>query len=125
MSGSVVFDSNVVIDLFKGRLDIAAFRRAAAGKAQCLSSMSRMELLSFPEITHDEEYKIIVFLSNRTIIAIDNTIEKLAIEFRRTTARKLPDSIIAATAITLNAPLITNDQHLLKLVFPGFTAVSV
>ena len=125
MSGSVVFDTNTVIDLFKGRIDLALFRRETAGKEQYLSSISRMELLSFPAITEDEENRISAFLSKREIIPIDGVIERLAIMFRRKTGRKLPDSIIAATAITLGAILVTNDKHLLELPFPGLATVSV
>ena len=83
-----------------------------------------MELLSFPGITEDEENRISAFLSKREIIPIDGAIERLAIMFRRKTGRKLPDSIIAATAITLGAILVTNDKHLLELPFPGLATVS-
>ena len=125
MNGSVVFDTNTVIDLFKGRLDLALFRRETAGKEQFLSSISRIELLSFPEMTADEEKKITAFLSKREIIPWNSAIERLTIVFRRKTRRKLPDCIIAATAITLGATLVTNDEHLLNVSFPGFVAVSV
>jgi predicted nucleic acid-binding protein len=125
MSGSVVFDTNTVIDLFKGRIDLVLFRRETAGKEQYLSSISRMELLSFPEITEDEENRITAFLSKREIIPIDAAIERFAIAFRRKTGRKLPDSIIAATAIILGATLVTSDKHLLKLSFPGLAVNSV
>ena len=77
MNGSVVFDTNTVIDLFKGRLDLVLFRRETAGKEQFLSSISRMELLSFPEITEAEEKKITAFLSKREIIPWDGAIEQL------------------------------------------------
>lgn len=33
---------------------------------------------------------------------------------------KLPDCIIAATSIVLNAVLLTNDDALLKLTCPGY-----
>ena len=125
MSGNVVFDTNTVIELFKGRLDLGLFRRETAEKEQYLSSITRMELLSFPEITEDEENRITIFLSKREIIPVNDAIERLAIMFRRKTGHKLPDSIIAATAITLGATLITNDKHLLKQPYPGLSAVSI
>ena len=43
-----------------------------------------------------------------------------AVIFRRNTKLKLPDSIIAATSIVLDALLLTDDEHLLKLSWPGF-----
>jgi hypothetical protein len=44
-----------------------------------------MELLAFPDITRDEENKINGFLSRRTVIPINDKIERLAMEFRRRT----------------------------------------
>jgi predicted nucleic acid-binding protein len=125
MSGKVIFDSNPIIDFFKGRVDMALLRNETAGKEQCISIITRMELLAFPEITPDEENQISEFIGKRTIVPINDEIEKLAIEFRRKTKRKLPDSIIAATAVVLNATLITRDKHLLTISFPGLNMVCV
>ena len=54
------------------------------------------------------------------IVPINNEIEQQAIALRRTGQLKLPDCIIAATSIVLNAILLTDDEHLLKLSWPGF-----
>jgi predicted nucleic acid-binding protein len=50
-------------------------------------------------------------------------IKEKTIEFRRVTKCKLPDSIIAATAIVLDAILATNDAVLLKKQFPGLCTI--
>ena len=55
----------------------------------------------------------------------DEAIIQKAIEIRRATSAKLPDSIIAATSIILNAVLLTDDQHLLNLELPGFRAHNI
>jgi predicted nucleic acid-binding protein len=125
MNGKVVFDSNPVIDLFKGKVDLEKLRYEITGKEQCVSVITRMELLAFPEITPDEEYRINQFLGKREVIPINDEIEKLAITFRRRTRNKLPDSLIAATAIVLGATLVTRDDRLLKTKFPGLNMVSV
>jgi predicted nucleic acid-binding protein len=39
------------------------------------------------------------------------------------TCMKLPDAIIAATAVVLDAPLITADERLRRLVWPRFIAI--
>jgi predicted nucleic acid-binding protein len=44
---------------------------------------------------------------------------------RRSTKIKLPDCIIAATSIVLNAALLTDDDKLLRLTYPGYTAQPV
>jgi predicted nucleic acid-binding protein len=47
------------------------------------------------------------------------------VEIRRTTNIKLPDCIIAATAIVLDAVLVTNDVHLLHLSRPDFNVKAI
>jgi predicted nucleic acid-binding protein len=58
-------------------------------------------------------------LSRREIVPLTEEIKNKAIEFRRKTNKKLPDSIIAASSIVSNATLITRDKELLKLHFHG------
>ena len=48
-----------------------------------------------------------------------NGIEQKAIEIRRTTQLKLPDCIVAATSIVLDAVLLTDDDALFNLSWPG------
>jgi predicted nucleic acid-binding protein len=47
-------------------------------------------------------------------------VKKLAIILRREHQLKLPDAIVAATALSLGATLVTNDVKLLRL--PGLTS---
>jgi predicted nucleic acid-binding protein len=50
-------------------------------------------------------------------------IVQTAIQIRRSKPGvKLPDAVIAATAVSLDAILVTGDDDLLKLDFPGFHA---
>ena len=49
-------------------------------------------------------------------------IKKETIILRRNTKLKLPDCIIAATTIALNAVLLTADTELLRLNYSGYTA---
>jgi predicted nucleic acid-binding protein len=44
---------------------------------------------------------------------------KIAIEIRRKKLVKLPDAVIAATAIDFDATLITRDTDLLDFAYPG------
>ena len=48
-----------------------------------------------------------------TVIPLNEAIEQAAVELRRSTSLKLPDSIVAATSIVLDAFLLTDDRHLL------------
>lgn len=68
-----------------------------------------MELLAYPGITAIETAQIKAFLRECQIIDINASIKDLAIEIRKTYQLKLPDAIIAATALHLNLSLISSD----------------
>jgi predicted nucleic acid-binding protein len=46
---------------------------------------------------------------------LNDGIKNIVIDLRRKYAIKLPDSIVAATAIFLNIPLISADKHFEKI----------
>ena len=70
-----------------------------------------MEILSYKKITEAEQLKISEFLGELIIINITNEIKKITIELRKNFNLKLPDSIIAATATSLEMPFITSDKQ--------------
>ena len=89
-------------------------------EAKLLASVVvRMELLAKPDLPVDEERHIREFLNDLTIVPLDEAVEQKAVEILRATSTKLPDSIIAATAIVLDAILLTDDAKLLQLSWPG------
>jgi predicted nucleic acid-binding protein len=65
------------------------------------------------------------FLNDLAVIPLNENIEKKAIELRRSTKLKLPDSIVAATSIILDAILLTDDEHLLSLSLPDLKTQSI
>jgi predicted nucleic acid-binding protein len=123
MSGRVVLDSNIIIDFFNGLIPLESLRQTLSNTEQIISVITELELLSFPRISEEQETKIKLFLAKREIVPLTEAIKRKAIEFRRQTNKKLPDSIIAATSIISNASLITRDKELLKLHFPGFRTI--
>ena len=104
-----LLDTNAVLYLLGGRLanplDPAEF---------FVSVISEMELLSYPSLSGDAEGQIRAFLSDVTVVELTTEVKKTAIELRREQALKLPDAIVAASAIVLDAELLTNDSKLLK-----------
>jgi predicted nucleic acid-binding protein len=76
------------------------------------SAISRMELLSYPDLTMDEEQAINRLLDRMTHLAISPLIEDLTIQFRHQHRVKLPDAIIAATATAHGIKLLTLDKKL-------------
>ena len=74
-----------------------------------------MELLSYSKFSNAEETKIRAFINGCYVIEMTPTIKQAAIKIRKAHKLKLPDSIIAATSIDLNIPLITSDSDFNKL----------
>ncbi|WP_265274322.1 PIN domain-containing protein [Nostoc sp. KVJ3] len=77
--------------------------------------ITEIELLSYPNLSLEEETQIIDFLNKITVVGVDNNIKNLTIEFRKQYRLRLPDAIIVATAKSLNATLFTNDVRLTNL----------
>ena len=80
-----------------------------------VSIITEMELLSYPGLSSPEAQQIHNFLSHLTIININDSIKNLAIQWRQQYKLKLPDAIIVATTLSLEATLLTNDQQLIKI----------
>ena len=85
-----------------------------------VSVITEIELLSHPLITPDEESRILEFLSSLETVELLPAVRDAAIRLRREHRLKLPDAIIAATALVLDAELLTNDARLLRI--PGLRA---
>jgi predicted nucleic acid-binding protein len=116
-----VLDTNAVIFLTTtGNAIPSSLQDELDEAALFISVITEIELFSKPEMPLDEEEKLRSFLSQRiTIMDISSAIKEETIALRRSTRRKLPDCIIAATSIILDAVLLTNDDHLLDLSWPG------
>ena len=119
MSGAkLLLDTNIVIGLLKDHPPAVLLVQASgfALAEAAVSQITRMELLSYPAMTAAEEQAIQTLLQAVTVIAIDRDVEKQAVALRRQHNVKLPDAIIAATAMVNNLQLITLDKALLQTV---------
>lgn len=116
-----VLDTNAVILLLRSE----TVPKTYDSSEFFVSIVSRMELLSKPDITLEDERDIQGFLSHATVVGIDDSIESTVIALRRSKKLKLPDSIIAATAIILKATLLTHDDQLLHLSWPSYQAQDI
>ena len=120
MNGTnIVFDTCAVIKLLEMPQDLKSLGLNVDELQFFTSVIVRMELLSKRQMQEDEKKKITDFLDDLTIISLTDVIEKKAIELRRNTSLKLPDCIIAATSIFLDAILLTDDDDLLNLSWPS------
>jgi predicted nucleic acid-binding protein len=91
-----------------------------------ISVVSRMEILAKPDHTAESEKETSAFLRTLTVVPLTAAIERAATYIRRAGSPrlKLPDAIVAATAVILNVSLVTADDRLAKLAWPGFTVFS-
>lgn len=110
MSGNKLLDTNIVLYYLAGKLS------QAFPQENCyVSIITEMELLSYSGLNKKEELQIKNFLSELIVVELNNEIKELTISIRRKFSLKLPDAIIAATALTLRMELLSNDQQFLKI----------
>ena len=121
----VVFDTAAIIGSLKKYPGYPDLKGMYPDADLFISEITEIELLSYWGITTDEESNIKRFLSDLVIIPLTPEIKQKTILFRRRARCKTPDSIIAATAILIDALLITPDVKLGKVTFPQFKAITI
>jgi len=108
----IVCDTNPMIYLLDGNKDIA---RLLDGKQIYLSVITELELFGKPNISVHDSKIIEVLLDECFVIDINQDIKHIYREIKQKHSIKLPDAIIAATAIYLDMPLLTFDKNFKKL----------
>jgi len=104
-SNSYLLDTNTIIYALQRRVTLPTADYS-------ISVITEMELLSFPQLSNQEEKVIRKLLSYFSIISLNESIKEKAIAIRRTKRLKLPDAIIVATAYINKATLVTSDKAL-------------
>jgi len=105
-----LIDTNVWIDALSGRLSSAAFLKISVQADWAgYSAITRLELFGLPGLKDEEETKISEILKPFVEIAVDSQIIDRAILIRKTKRIKVPDAIIAATALERSCSLITRN----------------
>ena len=113
MSGdSIVVDTSLIINLFNG---INEVQELIAGRSLFVSIITEIEVLSFPNITANDSKLLKDFLSECYIIDIESAIKDITINIRSHYKVKLPDAVIAATAMYFDLPLFTMDKGFNKI----------
>ena len=74
------------------------------------SFINKIELLSFSQITEKDENLIKEMLNEFNYIGFDENIEEKTIQIRKKFNIKIPDAIIAASALTYNCTLVTRNE---------------
>jgi len=105
-----LLDSNVWIEAIAG----IPYARSAVLKAGALewcgfSSITRLEVLGFPNLNPQDEQRLTVLLAQFREAPVSTAVIDEAIRIRRRVAVKTPDALIAATALVEGAQLVTRN----------------
>jgi predicted nucleic acid-binding protein len=113
MSGDEIFlDTNACIYFLNGDEVLADFLQ---GQRIYISIITEIELFAFHG-NNDASIEILNdFIDSITVLDIDKEIKTLTIQLRKTYKLKIPDTIIAASALALSLPIITADKVFKKI----------
>ena len=122
MGTQYIVDTNVLIDAQMKRLPSNGliFLAKAINSDFIISFITQIEYLGYKNISKESEE----FISLADVIWIDQHIIEKSIEIRKNHKIKLPDAIIAATALTRGLILVTHNEddfvgvHDLMLINP-------
>ena len=123
-NGKIVLDSNIVIGLLNKTIMLPV-NSGCKIPQYFVSVVTEIEALAHPRATPKTERDTRALLSTFNIIPLNDDVKDMAIKIRRaSTAIKLPDAIVAATAVVLGASLVTQDSKLLALQWHGLSVVN-
>lgn len=105
-----LIDTNIVIDYLGNRLSINGmnFMNTVFDSVPNVSVITKIELLGFN--APENHYKVLLnFIDDSTVFDLTNNVIETSIEIRKKHKTKLPDAIIAATAMVHDLILITRN----------------
>lgn len=114
-----LIDTNIVIEYIGGTLPETTLDIIDDIIDNCfyISVINKIELLGFADITEDEEQKFLLFINAANIIKLDDEVVNATIQLRKKYKIKLPDAIIAATALVNDLTILTrNTKDFEKIV---------
>jgi len=120
-----LIDTNILIYALTGNATAPILERidAAIANQAHYSIVTRMELLGWQGHTAESRKKTENLLAQLTEVPLSAPVVETVIRLRSTLAIKLPDAIIAASALTAKLPLLTrNTSDFLRI--PGLKTVN-
>ena len=115
MSGKTfILDTNIIIYLSQEKLKMTDF--ASKGDKLCISIISYMESLGHPFKNKEEEIIVKSLCDTCEIFNLTKQITDKTIEIRKQFKIKLPDAIIAASALVNKAVLVTANVKDFKMI---------
>jgi len=105
-----LLDSNVIIGYLAGRIPDSGMKTVSAIVDQTphISVISQIEVLRYND-TQENEAILTGFISNSIVHSLSPAVVQRTIDLCRQSRIKLPDAVIAATALTENFFLVTRN----------------
>lgn len=117
MSGKrYLLDTNAMVCLLRG--ENALQQRLQSAEWVGISILSQIEFLAFPNLNENDRRIFQEFSDGVEVVGLGRTERALIdriVSLRSQYQLKLPDAIIAATAVERDATLVTDDRQLRKL----------
>ena len=107
-----LIDTSILFYILQGNPHVKYF---AASEILAISCITEMEALGKFQISEHERRIISKFLNRCHIIDLDAQIKYLATVIKQQSRMKLPDAVIAATAIENDLLLVTADKDFKKV----------
>ena len=115
---SIVSDTNPLIYLLNGNREVANY---LDGKQVWVSVITELELFGKKNLSSIEIKEINLLLESCFIAEMNQQIKQKTKDLMQKASVKLPDAIVAATAIYLDLPLFTADVGFEKV--PGLNLI--
>jgi len=109
-----IWDTNAVVHYLQKRYPLAGqefINKVALNHQPIISIITEIELLCWKSASQNDVAIINNFISNSIIYELDQSIKLKTIEIRTKFKLKLPDAVIAASALVNNHVLITNNLN--------------
>jgi len=104
---NIVIDTNILIFYLRGDQAVESY---FSDQIPVISFINELELLSGGDFLPDELTDIERFLRKQIIISYLPELKNIVVQLRAKKKIKLPDAIIAATAIYFKLPLVSSDK---------------
>ena len=115
-------DSNVVIDYFGNKLPPKA-TSLIDNLPAVISVITRLEILGWYNATSEQLNKLQNFVEQSVVHSLSEVVIQQTISLRQQHHIRLPDAIVAATALTENKTLITRNVNDFKNI-PGLNLLN-
>lgn len=106
-----LLDTNLIIEAVSGsEKAVEALKVAVDSEWVGYSAITRLELFGYPKLSAEEEKALSTVIAELAEVAVSSRTIDEAIQLRKHTRIKVPDAIIAATAIEYKATLVTRNE---------------